>query len=205
MAGARKPQVLGWPPNVVFVLIAAASFLCCVPMAIPQAHLIAFCGDIGISAAHGAAMLSLLLGVAFFSRQVWGWIADRIGGLRTALIGSACQTVTMMGFLLTHDEVRLFGVAAAFGFSFSGLVAAYVLSLRELFPASEASWRIPTLLLISGGGMAFGGWIGGVLYDYFAYYGPAFATAVVFGMLNLTVLGILVWQQRHDSAVAVPA
>jgi len=205
MAGARKPQVLGWPPNVVFVLIAAASFLCCVPMAIPQAHLIAFCGDIGISAARGAAMLSLLLGVAFFSRQVWGWIADRIGGLRTALIGSACQTVTMMGFLLTHDEVRLFGVAAAFGFSFSGLVAAYVLSLRELFPASEASWRIPTLLLISGGGMAFGGWIGGVLYDYFAFYGPAFATAVMFGMLNLTVLGILVWQQRHGSAVAVPA
>jgi MFS family permease len=71
------------------------------------------------------------------------------------------------------------------------------LSLRELFPASEASWRIPTLLLISGGGMAFGGWIGGVLYDYFAFYGPAFATAVLFGMLNLTVLGILVWQQSR--------
>jgi predicted MFS family arabinose efflux permease len=200
-----KARVLGWPPNLVFALVAAASFLCCVPMAIPQAHLVAFCGDIGISAAHGAAMLSMLLGVAFISRQAWGWLADRIGGLRTALIGSACQTVTMVGFLLTHDEIGLFAVAAAFGFSFSGLVAAYVLSLRELFPAVEASWRIPTLLMISGGGMAFGGWIGGVLYDYFGFYGPAFAAAVVFGMLNLLVLGILTWQQRHDSTIAVPA
>jgi MFS family permease len=198
-------QVLGQPANLVFALTSLASFLCCVPMAIPQAHLIAYCGDIGISAARGAVMLSVLLGVAFISRQVWGWIADRIGGLRTALIGSACQTVTMTGFLIAQDEIGLFGVAALFGFSFSGLVAAYVLSLRELFPANEASWRIPTLLLISGGGMAAGGWIGGVLYDYFAYYAPAFAAGILFGMLNLTVLAWLVWQQRRASELPAVA
>ena len=195
-----KARVLGWPPNLVFVLVAVASFLCCVPMAIPQAHLVAYCGDIGISAARGAVMLSVLLGTAFLSRQVWGWMADRIGGLRTALIGSACQTVSMTGFLLTQDEVGLFSVAAIFGFSFSGLVSAYVLSLRQLFPAAEAPWRIPALLLISGGGMAFGGWIGGVLYDYFAFYGPAFAAGVLFGLLNLSVLGALVGQQRRALA-----
>jgi MFS family permease len=202
---AARRQVLGSPPNLIFAFIAAASFLCCVPMAIPQAHLIAYCGDIGISAARGAVMLSVLLGVAFISRQAWGWIADRIGGLRTALIGSACQTVTMTGFLLAQDEIGLFSVAALFGFSFSGLVAAYVLSLRELFPPAEASWRIPTLLLISGGGMAAGGWIGGLLYDYFGFYAPAFAAGILFGMLNLAVLAWLVWQQRRASELPAGA
>ncbi len=40
-----------------------AGFCCCIPMSIPQAHLVAFCGDIGILATHGAAMLSFLIGL----------------------------------------------------------------------------------------------------------------------------------------------
>ena len=102
----------------------------------------------------GALMLSVLLGTAFLSRQVWGAISDRIGGLATVLIGSAWQARAMTAFLLTQDEAGLFTVAAAFGLGFSGIIPAYVLALRELFPASEASWRIPTLLLFSGLGMA---------------------------------------------------
>ncbi|MGN6749662.1 MAG: MFS transporter, partial [Xanthobacteraceae bacterium] len=124
-AGLSK-SVLGWPPNLVFALQMAAIFTCCIPMAMPQTHLVAFCADLGISAAHGAAMISVLLGAAFFSRQVWGLISDRIGGLYTMLVGSACQAVGMIAFLLTQDEVGLFTVAALFGFGFSGLVPANV-------------------------------------------------------------------------------
>ena len=134
-------------------------------MAMPQGHLVAFCSDLGIPPAHGAAMLSLLLGCAFVSRQFWGWVADRIGGLRTVLAGSVCQIAAMTGFLLTQDEAGLFAVAATFGLGFSGIIPAYVLAIRELFPASEASWRVPTLLLFSGSGMAPGGWLAGAIYD----------------------------------------
>ncbi len=49
-----------------------ASFLCCVTMSMPQQHLVAFCSDLGLSATMGATMLSLLLGMGFFSRQGWG-------------------------------------------------------------------------------------------------------------------------------------
>src|SRR5215469_16742435 len=58
-AGISK-SVLGWPPNLVFALQMAAIFTCCIPMAMPQTHLVAFCSDLGISAAHGAAMVSVL-------------------------------------------------------------------------------------------------------------------------------------------------
>src|SRR5215472_17744787 len=147
-------------------------------MAMPQSHLVAFCNDLGIPVTRGSAMLSALLAFGFMGRQLWGFIADRIGGLRTVLAGSACQIVTMSGFLLTQDEAGLFAVAATFGLGFSGIIPAYVLALRELYPASEASWRIPTFLLFGGFGMAGGGWLAGLLYDHFGTYAPAFAAGI---------------------------
>lgn len=193
-------KVLGWPPNVVFAMLAAGIFLCCVPMAMPQTHLVAFCTDLGINASHGAAMLSVLLGTAFLSRQVWGLIADRIGGLRAVMIGSICQAATTSLFLVTQDEVGLFTVAAAFGLGFSGLIPATVLAVRELFPAAQASWRIPALLLCSASGMATGGWLAGALYDRFGYYGPAFATGIAINLINFALITTLVARRRYVAA-----
>jgi MFS family permease len=185
------PKVFGWPPNVVFAMLAIAAFLCCVTMSMPQAHLVAFCSDLGITATHGAAMLSVLLGVGFLSRQGWGAISDRIGGLLTLLISSVLQGTAMTGFLLTQDEAGLFAVAGAFGVGFSALIPAYVLAIREYFPAREASWRVPSLLLLSGSGMATGTWLAGIIYDHYGYYAPAFAAGVGFNLLNLAAIGTL--------------
>ena len=196
-AAGKKARVLSWPPNVVFALMCGAAVLCCIPMAMPQGHLVALCSDLGISRSVGALMLSVLLGTAFLSRQIWGAISDRVGGLATVLISSAWQAAAMISFLLTQSEVGLFTVAAVFGFGFSGIIPAYVLALRELFPAAEASWRIPTLLLFSGSGMAAGGWLAGLLYDHFGYYAPAFATGIGSNLLNLLVVGLLVARQRY--------
>jgi len=192
--------VMGWPPDLVFALLAVAVIFCCIPMAIPQAHLPAFCTDLGILASHGAAMLSVLLGTAFLSRQFWGWVADRIGGLNTVLTGSALQIVAMAAFMLTQDEVGLFTVAAAFGLGFAGIIPAFILAIRELFPASEAYWRIPLFLLCSGSGMAIGGWIAGALYDRFGTYMLAFAAGVAANAVNLAIVGALVLRQRHVAA-----
>jgi MFS family permease len=196
----KKTRVLGWPPNIVFALMCGAAVLCCIPMAMPQGHLVAFCSDLGISRSVSALMLSVLLGTAFLSRQIWGAISDRIGGLATVLIGSAWQASAMSALLATQNEVGLFTAVAAFGLGFSGIIPAYVLALRELFPAAQASWRIPTLLLFSGLGMASGGWLAGLLYDHFGYYAPAFATGIGSNILNLMVVGLLVARQRYRAA-----
>ncbi len=187
-----SPRVIGMPANVALAMLAVAAFACCVPMSMPQAHLVALCSDLGIAPSHGAAMLSVLLACAFISRQFWGWLSDRIGGLRTVLAGSLCQIVAMIGFMLTQREAGLFAVAIFFGFGFSGMVPAYVLAVRELFPAAEASWRVPTLLLFSGSGMAAGGWLAGAIYDRFGFYGAAFATGLAFNLINLIIVGSLV-------------
>jgi MFS family permease len=188
--------VLGLPPNLVLAALAFATFCCCVTMSMPMAHMVAFCSDIGIGPTQGAAMLSVLLVSAFFARQFWGWLADRVGGLRTILWASAAQAAAMTGYLLTQNEIGLFSISAAFGFGFGGLIPGYVLAVRELFPASEASWRIPTMLFPGSLGMAAGGWAAGVMYDHFAFYTPAFAVGVLFNLLNLAVIGSLVLRHR---------
>jgi MFS family permease len=194
----RRGRALGLPASLVQALLSAAGFLCCVPMAIPAGHLVALCTDLGIPSAHGAAMLSVLLGSAFVSRLFWGWLADRIGGLGTVLVGSACQALAIAAFTATRDEVGLFTVSIAYGLGFSGIVPAYVLAVRELFPSAEASWRVPTVLFVSMSGMAFGGWFAGALYDHFGFYAPAFAAGALFNVANLAVIGFLVARQARE-------
>ncbi|MGE0224041.1 MAG: MFS transporter [Acetobacteraceae bacterium] len=190
--GGQRRTVLGMHPNVTQALICAAAFCCCVPMAVPSSHLVAFCSDIGITPARGAAMLSVLLACAFISRQFWGALADRIGGLRTVLAGSACQAVAIAAFMLTQDEVGLFAISAAFGLGFSGIIPSYSVAIRDHYPSAEASWRIPTVLFSGMSGMAFGSWFAGALYDHFGFYGPAFVSGVLFNLLNLAIVGFLV-------------
>jgi MFS family permease len=189
--------VLGMRPNLALALIAIASFLCCVPMAIPSAHLVAFCVDLGLSAQVGAAMLSLLLLCAFVSRQVWGAISDRIGGLSTVLIGNLFQVAGMAAFWLTTDEAGLFLVAALYGLGFGGIVPAYVLAVRALFPVEEAHWRIPTLLMISLSGMAFGAWWAGFLYDRLGSYAAAWQSGIVINLLQIALVAFLLGRARH--------
>jgi MFS family permease len=211
LRGGEMPEptvgapVLGLRPGTALALLSAASFMCCVPMAMPQGHLVAFCSDVGIPLTRGSAMLSVLLACAFIGRQLWGFVADRYGGLRAVLAGSACQLAAMTGFLLTQNEAGLFVVSAAFGLGFSGIIPAYVLGIRELFPASEASWRVPTLLLCSGSGMAFGGWMAGAIYDHVGFYAAAFAAGIVFNLANLAVIAVLVLRQARFRPVLARA
>jgi MFS family permease len=199
----RGTAALRLRANTAQALLCAAGFLCCVPMAMPSSHLVAFCSDLGIAPAQGAAMLSVLLGSAFASRVFWGWLADKIGGLGTVLAGSACQALAIAAFSVTRSEAGLFAVSAAYGLGFSGIIPAYIVAIRELFPSAQASWRVPTLLFTSMGGMAFGSWFAGALYDYIGFYGPAFATGALFNLANLAIIGFLVLRRIQSGGLAL--
>jgi MFS family permease len=205
--GKQKARVLGWPPNLVFAMMCAAAVLCCITMSMPQQHLVAFCSDLGFTRSFGALMLSVLLGTAFISRQIWGAISDRFGGLLTVLIGATWQAIAMSAFLFTTDEIGLITASAVFGLGFSGIIPAYVLALREFYPDAEAYWRIPMVLMFTALGMASGGWLAGFLYDHFGYYTPAFIAGIGTSLINIAIIGTLVlrggWHHRRRGRLIV--
>src|SRR5262249_61866296 len=119
-------------------LLCVAGVSCCVAMSMPQVHMVAYCGDLGYPAARGAEMLSLMLACGIVSRLVSGWIADRIGGLRTLLLGAVLQAVALALFLPFQQLAALYVISALFGLFQGGLVPSYPLIVREYFPPREA-------------------------------------------------------------------
>ena len=199
-----RATTLGLPPNLLMVLLMVAVFCCCVPMAMPMNHVVAYCGDLGFASQTGAAMLSVLLGVAFFARQFWGWLADRVGGWQTLLYSSLVQATGLLGYMATSDQTALFFVSAVFGVGLSGLLPSYVIVIRECYTIRESNWRVPTVMFAGFLGMAAGGWAPGWLFDQFASYGPAFTIGMAFNAANIVVLLFLV-SHRHNPFRAVAA
>ena len=191
--GAGRP--LGVAPGTLQCLICAAGLGCCIAMAAPQVHIVAHVTDLGYAAQHGAAMLSLMLGTGIVSRIGSGFISDRIGGLRTLLLGSVLQAVTLMAFLGADTLTLLYVVSGVFGLSQGGIVPSYTIIIRTFFPAHEAGRRVGWAMLFTFAGMALGGWMAGALYDLTGSYTASFINAVAFNVMNAAIVVFLA--QRH--------
>ena len=175
-------------------LLSVAGVGCCVAMAMPQVHIVAYCSDLGFGAARGAEMLSLMLGCGIVSRLVSGAICDRIGGIRTLLLGSALQGIALMMFLPFDGLVPLYLVSAMFGLFQGGIVPSYAIIVREHFPAKEAGARTGTIIMATLVGMALGGWLSGKIFDVTGSYHAAFINGIAWNALNF---GIVLWLYKR--------
>jgi MFS family permease len=193
---ARSARPLGLSPNALMVLLCIAGVACCVAMAMPQVHIVAYCGDLGYGAQRGAEMLSLMLGFGIVSRLAFGWIADRIGGLRTLLLCSALQGIALLLFLPFTGLVSLYVVSALFGLFQGGIVPAYPIIVREFFSPREAGMRVAIVLMATLLGMALGGWLSGALFDLTGSYRAAFINGLGWNLLNLSIALWLLWRAR---------
>lgn len=198
-------RVLGWPSEAVLGLLCVAIVGCCVAMAMPMVHLIAYATDLGYSGQRAAEMLALLLGCAFVSRLVSGLVADRIGGVRTLLLGSAGQALALAGFAVVDSFAGLYVTAALFGLVFGGIVPCYALIVRDLFPESQAGWRIGAVVLFGALGMALGGWVGGFVFDLTGTYRNAFLIGLAFNLLNLVIVLLILRRQARAPVRLQPA
>ena len=188
---------LGLHPGTLQALLIVAGVACCVAMSMPQVHIVAYCSDLGIGPARGAQMLSLMLGMGIVSRLASGWIADRIGGLRTLALGSLLQGVALLMFLFADGVVSLFLVSALFGLFQGGIVPSYPLVVREYFSPAEAGARVGTVLMATLFGMALGGWMSGALFDWTGSYRAAFINGMAWNLLNLGIVVFLLRRGRR--------
>ncbi len=188
---------LGLTPGALQGLLCIAGVACCVAMAMPQVHIVAYCGDLGFGAARGAEMLSLMLGLGIVSRLVSGWISDHIGGLRTLLVGSLLQGVALLLFLGNNGLISLYVISALFGLFQGGIVPAYALIVREYFAPKQAGARVGTVLMATLFGMALGGWMSGAIFDITGSYRAAFMNGIAWNLINLSIIGFLLYRARR--------
>ena len=193
--GSSGPaQPFGLSPGRAQALLCVAGLACCVAMSMPQVHIVAYCGDLGYGAARGAQMLSLMLAFGIASRLISGLICDRIGGLRTLLLGSVLQGVALLLFIPFDSMTSLFIISALFGLFQGGIVPSYAIIVREHFPPAEAGARVGTVLMFTMLGMALGGWLSGQVFDWTGSYTAAFVNGVGWNLLNLAIV-LTLWRR----------
>ena len=198
-------QPFGLPVTQAQWLLCLAGLACCVAMAMPQVHIVAYCTDLGYGAARGAEMLSLMLAFGIVSRLISGAICDRIGGLRTLLLGSALQTVALVMFLPFDGMVPLYVISALFGLFQGGIVPSYAIIVREHFPAREAGARVGTVIMATMLGMALGGWMSGKVFDLTGSYHAAFLNGIAWNLLNFGIAFMLLVRVRRRTAAGAAA
>jgi MFS family permease len=195
-AVSGAPRDLGLRPALLLGLLCTAGVACCVAMSMPQVHIVALCSDFGFAAARGAEMLSLMLGFGIVSRLTFGWISDRIGGLRTLLLGSTLQAVALALFLPADGLTSLYVVSAMFGLFQGGIVPSYAIIVREYFDPKVAGATVSVVLTSTLFGMALGGWMSGAIFDLTGSYRAAFFNGIAWNLLNMAIAAALLLRAR---------
>jgi len=195
-AAARKRAEAPFSPRTLQFMLCVAGVACCVAMAMPQVHIVAYCGDLGYGVARGAEMLSLMLGCGIVSRIASGFIADRIGGVPTLLLGSLLQGTALALYLMFDSLISLYVISALFGLFQGGIVPSYAIIVREYFSPKEAGTRVGLVVMATLIGMALGGWMSGAIFDYTGSYQAAFLNGLAFNLLNVTIASWLLLRAR---------
>lgn len=204
-ASMLNARSAGLSPRALQYLLGFAGIGCCVAMSMPQVHIVALCVGLGFGPAVGAQMLSLMLLGGVASRIVSGLLADRLGGVRTLLIGSVLQTIALFLYLPAGGMVSLYVVSLIFGLSQGGIVPSYALIVREYMPAREAGARVGFVLMATILGMALGGWLSGVIYDLSGSYTLAFVNGIIWNGMNVAIVLWLISRSRPRLPTGVTA
>jgi MFS family permease len=189
--------------GLLFALLCLAGAACCVAMSMPQVHLVAYCGDLGLGPARGAEMLSLMMGCGLFSRVGSGFVADRIGALATLLAGSLAQGSALCLYLLFDGLTPLYVISALFGLFQGGIVPMYAIIVREYFPPRLAGTLVGLVIMSTILGMAFGGWVSGAIFDFTGSYRHAFTVGLAWNILNAAIVLFLL-KRRQPPAPSQP-
>lgn len=204
-AGAPASGRLPFRSTIVMALLGIAGLCCCTPMAMPLVHMVAFCGDLGFSAARGSEAVSLILAMAIVFAFLMGRVADRIGPLPSILIGSGVQALALLGFMFVDNLPLLFTLSALLGVPFIAIVQAYAMALRDFYGARPAGWRLGFIMLFTLCGMALGGWLAGMIFDLTLRYQTAFGVGLLFNIVNLLAIAALYVGWRRVRAAAQPS
>ncbi|HFC05176.1 MAG TPA: MFS transporter, partial [Rhizobiales bacterium] len=197
--GSANPQSsitrqIDLSPRAMTILLGIAGVGCCVAMSMPQVHIVALAADLGYGVAAGARMLSLMLAGGIVSRILSGLLADKIGGVKTLLLGSVLQCLALFLYIPFDGLIWLYAVSLIFGLAQGGIVPSYAMIIREYLPANVAGSRVGLVIMATVLGMAFGGWLSGWIFDQTSSYQAAFINGIAWNFLNIAIMLGILWK-----------
>ena len=174
--------------------LGLAGISCCVAMSMPQVHIVSYCVGLGYGPTVGVQMLSVMLLGGVASRIFSGLIADKIGGIKTVLLGAFLQCLALVMYLPFDGMISLYVVSMIFGLSQGGIVPGYAVIVREYLPPREAGQQVGFVIMMTILGMALGGWMSGWIYDLTESYQAAFLNGIAWNMLTLLIMAWLLFR-----------
>ncbi|KZM49230.1 MFS transporter [Labrenzia sp. OB1] len=192
----------GLSPTALQILLVIAGLGCCVAMSMPQVHIVAYCVDLGYGVAPGADMIALMTGTGIISRLTSGYLADKIGGVKTLLAGAVLQCAALFLFIPFTGLTSLYLVSLVFGLAQGGIVPSYAVIVREYLPAREAGQRVGLVIMATILGMALGGWLSGWIYDLTASYEAAFINGIAWNFVTIAIMIFILFSGRPRTSTA---
>ncbi|MEQ8701717.1 MAG: MFS transporter, partial [Bauldia litoralis] len=205
-APARAPLRPALSPMATQWFLCAAIMGCCIAMALPLAHLVAYATDLGFSIESGVAVMSLMLVAAFGARiMLVGFLSERFGGLRALFVFCLIQAVTLAALTAARDLWALYLAAILFGLGYGGVFPAYALAIRDEMPLDQVGRRTGFIFLFGAMAMGLGSWMGGFLFDLSGSYTLPFMIGVATNVANLMVVGYLIYRTGTGRLQPAPA
>ena len=174
----------------VITWISCAVVFCCICMSVPIVHLIPLLTDASFSEDFAASVFLVLMIFGIVGRIISGKLGDMIGALPTYILMSIGQTISVLGFPYIDFKVGLFVLAAAFGFTYSGVMSAILVCARMMVSAKLAGRAMALGSFFGWVGMGLGGYFGGLLFDIKGDYTWSYQFASAMGSINIFIL----WQ-----------
>jgi MFS family permease len=208
MSGPRKlveDDAFVLPPREVVTWISIAVIFCCICMAVPIVQLVPLVSDRGVDPESAAGVLLALMVAGACGRVLAGKLADMIGALQAYIIMAFGQAVLVVWFPHVTSLVGTYMLAILFGVVYAGVMANIIICLRMMVPARFAGAAMGIGGAFALGGMGFGGYFGGYLFDVTGAYFWSFTLAGAIGIINVVVTLLFRARIKRQELVAATA
>ena len=171
--------------------LSSIHFLGCVGHAVILVYIVPIAMEEGVSVVVAAGLLTVLSGVSIGTRLATPVLSDYVGPKTVMTVAYVLQGVPVVMLFWTHDVWLFYVFAAVFGIGYGGEAGGFPILNRRYYGQAPVGSAHGFQMLGAGLGMAVGGWIGGVIFDFMGSYDLALVISVVASLMGAVSIVLL--------------
>ena len=171
--------------------LSSIHFLGCVGHAVILVYIVPIAMDEGVSVVVAAGLLTVLSGVSIGTRLATPVLSDYIGPKTVMAVAYVLQGIPVVMLFWTHDVWLFYVFAAVFGIGYGGEAGGFPILNRRYYGQAPVGSAHGFQMLGAGLGMAVGGWIGGIVYDFTGTYNIALVISVIASIMGAVSIVLL--------------